>query len=127
MDLYDVKARGIRSPLNSREISHLFRAGHLHRRVRCRPKGEASWCTIGELFPLLEYGIGGYSLPLDESEPTLRRRVLKLVAIVVGVIVTAAAAFLIYNRSALDSVHVRAAAKSRSTQATAALVLARNN
>lgn len=58
MDLYDVKARGLRSPLNSREISHLLRAGYLHRRMPCKPKGETRWLTIGELFPLLEYGAG---------------------------------------------------------------------
>ncbi len=72
MDLYEIKARGLRGPLNSREISHLFRVGYLHHRVPCKAKDEATWRTIGEFFPLLEYGIGSYTLPPDHTAATRR-------------------------------------------------------
>jgi len=55
MDLYDIKARGLHSPLNSREIGRLFRSGHLDGRQPCKPRGEAQWRTIDELFPILKY------------------------------------------------------------------------
>ena len=124
MDLYDVKARGIRSPLNSREISHLFRSGQLHRRVRCKPRGEASWRTIGELFPLLEYGIGGYSLPPVTPKPAARRRVLAFAGVTA---LMATGIFLYYNRSARDLIDVRSAAEPLSHPATEPVVLARGN
>ena len=124
MDLYDVKARGIRSPLNSREISHLFRSGHLQRRVRCKPRGEASWQTIGELFPLLEYGIGGYSLPPEDAKPAARRLVLAFAGVAA---LMATGMFLYYNRSARDLIDVRSAAEILSHPATESVVLARSN
>jgi hypothetical protein len=55
MDLYDVKARGFHSPLNAREIGQLFRTGQLGGQQPCKPKGEAKWRTVDELFPLLKY------------------------------------------------------------------------
>ncbi|MEO7723507.1 MAG: hypothetical protein ABIU29_02275 [Chthoniobacterales bacterium] len=33
----------------------------------CKAKDEATWTTIGEFFPLLEYGIGSYTLPPDHA------------------------------------------------------------
>ena len=122
MNLYEVRAPGINCPLNSREISHLFRSGHLHQRVRCKPKGESSWRTIGELFPLLEYGIGGYSLPPEGSKPVGRRRTLALFAALM-----ATAAYLYCDRSFRGSTDVRSAAKSPSHQVAAPIVIARNN
>ena len=124
MDLYDVKARGIRSPLNSREISHLFRSGQLHRRVRCKPRGEANWRTIGELFPLLEHGIGTYSLPPVIRKPAARRRVLAFAAVTA---LMATGIFLYYNRSERDLIDVRSAAETLSHPATEPVVLARGN
>jgi hypothetical protein len=55
MDLYDVKGRGFASPLNSREISQLVRGGQFGLRLPCKPRDEATWRTIDELFPLLKY------------------------------------------------------------------------
>jgi hypothetical protein len=124
MDLYDVKARGIRSPLNSREISHLFRSGHLHRRVRCKPKGEANWQTVGELFPLLEYGIGGYSLPPEDAKPAARRLVLAFAGVAA---LLATGIFFYCNRSARDFIDVRSAAESLSHPVAESAVLARGN
>lgn len=124
MDLYDVKARGIRSPLNSREISHLFRSGHLHQRVQCKPRGETKWRTIGELFPLLKYGIGGYSLPPENPKPTARHRVLAFAGVAA---LMATGVFLYYNRSARDLIDVRSAAETLSHPATEPVVLARGN
>lgn len=124
MDLYDVKARGIRGPLNSREISHLFRTGHLHPRVRCKPRGEASWQTIGELFPLLEYGIGSYSLPPETPRPAARRLVLAFAGVAA---LMATGVFLYYNRSAWDLIDVRSAVETLSHPATEPVVLARGN
>ena len=106
MDLYEVKAPGIRCPLNSGEISHLFRSGHLHRRVRCKPKGESNWQTIGELFPLLEYGFGGYSLPSEDSKFFGRRLALALL-----VALMATGVMLYCNRSIRDSTAVRVVAR----------------
>lgn len=127
MDLFDVKARGFRQPLNSREISHLVRSGQLHRRVRCKPRGETNWRRIGELFPLLDYGMGAYELPPDDSGRATRHLPLALATVLVAA-VTAAAAFLFYNRSASNATDVRSAAKSRAHQAAAAAVaLARND
>lgn len=56
VDLYEVKGRGFASALNSREISQLFRAGQIGPGLPCKPRGEARWRTIDELFPLLKYG-----------------------------------------------------------------------
>jgi hypothetical protein len=124
MDLYDVKARGIRSPLNSREISHLFRSGQLHRRARCKPRGEASWRTIGELFPLLEYGVGGYSLPPENMKSAGRRLGFAFAG---AAAVLATGIFLYCNRSGRDLIDVRSAAETLSHPATEPVVLARCN
>ena len=123
MDLYDVKAPGIRSPLTAREISHLFRSGHLHRRVRCRPPGESIWRTIGELFPLLEYGIGSYSLPLEESKSVGSRLALTLLAAL-----TASGICLYCIRSVRDSNNPRVVSKSAVHQVVVEpIVIARGN
>lgn len=58
MELYDVKTRGLHSPLNSREISVLFRTGRFDTQTKCKPVGEGQWRTIDELFPLLKYESG---------------------------------------------------------------------
>ena len=58
MDLYDIRAGALPSPLNRREISQLFRFGDIGPRTRCKPVGEAKWQTIDELFPLLKYEAG---------------------------------------------------------------------
>lgn len=122
MDLYDVKAAGIRGPLNSREISHLFRSGLLHRRVRCKPKGESNWRTIGELFPLLEYGFGGYSLPLEGSKSVGFRLALALLAALM-----ATGVFLYCNRSVRDSTDIRVVTNSPSHQVVTPIVIVRSN
>ena len=72
MVLYDVKVPGLRSALNRREISHLYRAGQLHAKTRCRPKGATAWSTIGELFPLMEPITTTYVLP-SEINPAIAR------------------------------------------------------
>ena len=122
MDLYEVKAPGIRFPLNSGEISHLFRSGHLHRRMRCKPKGASIWLTIGELFPLLEYGSGGYSLPAEDSAHVGRRLALALLA---GLMATGV--YLYSDRSARVATNFRAAGESPHHQVAAPIVIARNN
>ena len=156
MELYEVKKAGFASPLSSGEISHLFRVGHLHRRVRCKPTGEENWRTIGELFPLLDYSASAYSLPSDGSKSGCRLTLTFAVAlalITTGAFLygnrpargsaalrsvaqssnqevaaaTAASVFLLYSRSARDSSEVRSGAKSRSPQAAGAVVLARND
>ena len=154
MELYKVKKAGFASPLSSGEISHLFRVGHLHRRVRCKATGEENWRTIGELFPLLDYGSSAYSLPSEGSRS--RPRLALTFAVVVALMATgafvygsrpvrrsvgsqplaqsphqevaaatAARIFLLYSTPASDSTGVRTSAKSRSPQAAGALVLAR--
>lgn len=60
-----MKARGFHSALNSREIDRLFRAGVLGGRQPCKPKGEARWRTIDELFPLLKYEADAGPLRFD--------------------------------------------------------------
>jgi hypothetical protein len=72
MVLYEVNVSGLRSALNCREISHLYRAGQLHSKTRCRVKGQAEWSSIGELFPLMAPIPRIYELP-DELSPALRR------------------------------------------------------
>jgi|KBSMisStaDraftv2_1062788.scaffolds.fasta_scaffold334982_2 hypothetical protein len=122
MELYDVKAPLIRYPLNSKEISHLFRAGYLHRRVRCKPQGETHWKTIGELFPLLEYN-SGYSLPTEDSNRGWGRLALPLLAILIAV----AAAYICWERSARISANVTAASQSADRQVDTAIVIVRSN
>jgi len=156
MELYEVKKAGFASPLSSVEIMHLFRVGHLHRRVRCKPTGEKNWRTIGELFPLLDYGALAYSLPSDDSKSG--RRLAWTFAVAVALLAgsaffygnqpargsaairsavqsrnqdvaaaTAASVFLLYSRSARDTTELRSAGKSHSPQAASGLVLARND
>ena len=94
-----MKKAGFASPLSSVEITHLFRVGHLHRRVRCKPAGEKNWRTIGELFPLLDYGALAYSLPSDDSKSG--RRLMWTFAVVVALV--ASGAFFYGNRPARGS------------------------
>jgi hypothetical protein len=75
MDLYDVKARGFHCPLNYREISRLYRAGQFSGRQACKPKSEARWQTIDELFPLLKYEAAAPPLRFEDP-PQRRRRVM---------------------------------------------------
>lgn len=89
MDLFEVKGSGLSNPLNAREISQLFRYGRLHRNVPCKPKGEATWRTVDELFPLLKYSPEVYSLPSDG--PQRRRRWFWLV---VGTILSASVLYI---------------------------------
>ncbi len=72
MDLFDVKGAHLSSPLNAREISQLFRYGQLHPKVPCKPKGEAAWSTVEQLFPLLKHSPEGYSLPSDGPQRSRR-------------------------------------------------------
>ncbi|HEX4666903.1 MAG TPA: hypothetical protein VH207_09900 [Chthoniobacterales bacterium] len=86
MDLYDVKARGFHSPLNAREISRLYRFGQLDGRHPCKPKGEAKWRTVDELFPSLRYDAAAPPLRFDNPGPLQRNRkaILSLCAILVA-------------------------------------------
>ena len=156
MELYEVRKTGFASPLSSGEISHLFRVGHLHRRVRCKATGEENWRTIGELFPLLDYNASGYSIPSDETKRGRRLALsFALVATLVAggaflhghrpaphvgysgslpqtahhevVAATAARVFRLYSRSAQDFAEAGSGAESRDPQAAAALVVARND
>ncbi len=89
MDLFDVKGAGLWSPLNAREISQLVRHGQLHHNVPCKPKGEAAWSTVDQLFPLLKHSPEVYSLPSDG--PERRRRWFWLV---VGTILSVSALYV---------------------------------
>lgn len=122
MELFDVKAPLLRYPLNSAEISHLFRAGYLHRRVRCRPQGEADWKTIGELFPLLEYNFAGYSLPSEDSDRRWLRLALPLLAILV-----AAGVYVYCDRSNGSSANLTSVSQSANHQIDTAIVIVRRN
>ena len=92
MDLYDVKARGFHSPLNAREISRLYRFGQLDGRQPCKPKGEAKWRTVDELFPLLRYEADAPPLRFDDpgSFQRPRKALLPLCASLVALAGTAA-------------------------------------
>jgi|SRR5215471_4408424 len=78
MDLYDLKARGFQSPLNSREIERLFRAGIVSMRQPCKPKGETKWLTIDEVFPGLKYKVA--ARPLRFHRPSQARSQFKFVS-----------------------------------------------
>ncbi len=87
MELYDVKTRGLHSPLNSREISVLFRAGNLLGEAPCKPVSEGRWCTVDELFPLLKYGAGTLSpvqLPRHGSGAAPVLLAVAFVALILG-------------------------------------------
>jgi hypothetical protein len=73
MDLYDLKMRGFHSPLNSREIGRLFRSGQLHGKEACKPKGEAQWRTVDELFPILKYEAAAPPLRFNQPAQTRSR------------------------------------------------------
>ncbi|MEO5753173.1 MAG: hypothetical protein ABIR38_00510 [Chthoniobacterales bacterium] len=102
MDLYDVKARGLHSPLNAREISQLFRAGHFGSQQPCKPVGEARWCTVDELFPLLKIEAAAGPLRMEEPKAGLDRipRTVKvLLALLLG-----AGAFLFWPRTSAKEI-----------------------
>ena len=101
MVLYDVKVRGLRSALNLREISHLYRAGHLQPYTACKRKGEAAWSTIGEMFPLLQSTAKIYILP-DHISPGVRqfRRGVRMVMLILLLI---AGTFIFRGRLNKDS------------------------
>ncbi len=50
-----MKASGFQGPLNAREIKQLYRSGIFGPRQPCKPRQEATWRTIDEIFPLLKY------------------------------------------------------------------------
>jgi len=102
MDLYDIGARGFPSPLNAGEISQLFRAGQLHSRIPCKPKGDATWGTIDELFPLLKYEAAAPRLHFDD-QPAAGRRALVLSAKVVLCVLGGLAAFHFHPQPAATS------------------------
>jgi hypothetical protein len=90
MDLYDVKARGFHSPLNYREIGRLFRAGIFDGRQPCKPRGEATWRTIDELFPLLKYEAAAPPLRFDEPvQPQKRGPFISACVLVLALLGTA--------------------------------------
>jgi len=122
MELYDVKAPLLRCPLNSAEISHLFRSGYLHRRIRCKPEGAADWKTIGELFPLLGYNFAGYSLPSEGSHRRWRRFALPLLAVLV-----VASVYVCWDRSTRDSANGRSIAQATDHHVEPPIVIARSN
>ena len=74
MDLYDVKVRGLHSPLNAREIAQLVRTGRFDPRSPCKPTGEARWRTVDELFPLLRYQGEAFALILQNQKPARSAR-----------------------------------------------------
>ncbi len=123
MDLYEIKARGLRGPLNSREISHLFRIGYLHPGVPCKAKDEATWRTIGEFFPLLEYGIGKYTLPPDDAVVARRLPLKRLCLLLLAL--AGLGAFYVYHQPAPESAALPAPA--RAPQTAPPTVLALNN
>jgi len=116
MELYEVKKAGFRTPLSSWEISHLFRVGELHRRVRCRPTGEESWSTIAELFPLLDYDTSTYSLPSDGARSG--RRLAVTFAVVASLMSTGA--FVYGGRPAGGSANSQPLTHSRRQEVAAA-------
>jgi hypothetical protein len=116
VELYEVKKAGFRCPLSSREISHLFRAGELHRRVRCRPTGEESWSTIAELFPLLDHDISTCSLPADGARSG--RRLAVTFAVMASLM--AIGAFVYGGRPAGGSAKSRPITHSRHQEVAAA-------
>lgn len=99
MELYDMKARGSHSPLNAREIAQLYRFGQLSGRHSCKPRGEAKWRTVDELFPLLRYEASAPPLRFDNSSQIARRRkaLLALGAFLVALLGMTAAHF--WNQS----------------------------
>ena len=88
MDLYDVMAPGFHSPLNAKEISQLFRAGHLDWQAPCKRLREGRWRTIDELFPLLKYEPSASLFQLEESrrshDPILLAVVGTILAVILG-------------------------------------------
>jgi len=73
MELYDVKGRGFAGPLNSQEISQLFRSGTFGPSLPCKPRGEATWRTIDELFPLLKLKAAAPPLRFGDPAPPHHR------------------------------------------------------
>ena len=125
MELFDVKAPGIRSPLNSREISHLVRTGYLPPDTACKPKGVTGWGTIDELFPSLRWRMDGYILPPDKSQPAAHRT-SRLFVSILAVAVTAIAAFFLRDRFIHDSVDATPPPSS-SQRSTAPMIVARGD
>ena len=104
MDLYDVKARGFHCPLNCREIDRLYRAGVLGGRQACKPKGEARWQTIDELFPLLKYKADAPPLCFeDPAKSRRRRRLVSICALLLALLGAAIFASWVQNAPPADT------------------------
>jgi hypothetical protein len=121
MDLYDVKARGFHCPLNYREISRLYRTGQFSGRQACRPKGEARWQTIDELFPVLKYEAAAPPLRF-EDQPQPGRRVMFISTCALLLAFLGAAMFQVWIQSAPTTVDQRSGEYKRSQMAEPAVV-----
>lgn len=107
MVLYEIDVSGLRSALNLREISHLFRAGQIQAKTRCKPKGTATWSTVGELFPLLAPTATTYVLP-DATGPAIRR-FRRGVGVIMLLALLASGGFFLRGKFSHDSAAVRPA------------------
>jgi hypothetical protein len=101
MDLYDVRGRGFHSPLNAREISRLYRFGQLDGRHPCKPKGEAKWRTVNELFPSLRYEAAAPPLRFDDPGALRRNRKTILSVCVILVALAGTVGFHLRNPETL--------------------------
>ena len=101
MDLYDVRGRGFHSPLNAREISRLYRFGQLDGRHPCKPKGEAKWHSVDELFPLLRYEAAAPPLRFDEPQALQHHRKAILSVCVILVALAGMAGFHLWKPDGL--------------------------
>jgi len=98
MDLYDVKARRFHSPLNYREISQLYRGGQIGGRLPCKPRGEAKWRTLDEVFPLLKYEAAAPPFRFEESGHSRKKGpFISACALVLGLLGTATFHFWIQS------------------------------
>ncbi len=102
MDLYDVMAEGCHTPLSSRQIAELFRAGEFDRHLPCKQLGKTTWRTIDEVFPLLKYGQRAPSF--DSEDPPARRPVWPfVVTVALLALLFAGGAFYFWNQHSSDS------------------------
>lgn len=103
MQLYEISGSGYHTPLSGGEIAKLFRAGRLHREVKCKAVDAQRWRTVDELFPLLKYnssGDAGYTASEEPNAVVTARHILVAVAATAAVASAAFAVFLLYQRSA---------------------------
>ncbi|MFN2475704.1 MAG: hypothetical protein ABR526_05100 [Chthoniobacterales bacterium] len=83
VNLYDLAADDVVTPVTGEQISELFEAGRLQGQDPCKLAQSRTWRTVDELFPLLKYGVSP-AVEARQSPPRPKRNasIVPLAAVV---------------------------------------------